>query len=99
MWSQPTPSDSLDFTNDHTTAWQKLNLLSHPNATLAPQGRQESASGDNLNSLSRCSDILRMMIALHQLDLIFDAQFVIQDPVQSSKTMQAGCSKIFIIKT
>ena len=33
-------------TNDLTIGWQKLNLLSHPNATLAPQAR---ASGENLN--------------------------------------------------
>ena len=26
--------------NDLTIGWQKLNLLSHPNATLAPQARQ-----------------------------------------------------------
>ena len=28
--------------------WQNLNLLSHPNATLAPQARQARASGENL---------------------------------------------------
>ena len=28
---------------------QKLNPLSHPNATLAPQTRQVRASGENLN--------------------------------------------------
>ena len=32
--------------NDLTIGWQKLNPLSHPNATLAPQAR---ASGENLN--------------------------------------------------
>ena len=32
--------------NDLTTGWQKLNLLSHPIATLAPQVRQ---SGEILN--------------------------------------------------
>ena len=36
-------------TNDHTIGWQKLNPLSHPNATLAPQARQARASGENLN--------------------------------------------------
>ena len=36
-------------TNDHTIGWQKLNLLSHPNATLALQARQARASGENLN--------------------------------------------------
>ena len=34
------------FTNDLTIGWQNLNLLSHPNTTLAPQAR---ASGENLN--------------------------------------------------
>ena len=29
--------------------WQNLNLLSPPNATLAPQARQARASGENLN--------------------------------------------------
>ena len=36
-------------TNDLTIGWQKLNPLSHPNATLALQVRQERASGENLN--------------------------------------------------
>ena len=36
-------------TNDLTIGWQKLNLLSHPNATLAPQAREAKASGENLN--------------------------------------------------
>ena len=38
--------------NDLTKGWQNLNLLSHHNATLAPQAkqaRQASASGENLN--------------------------------------------------
>ena len=35
--------------NDLTIGWQGLNLLSHPNATLAPQARQARASGENLN--------------------------------------------------
>ena len=36
--------------NDLTLGWQNLNLLSHPNATLAPQARQVRASiGKNLN--------------------------------------------------
>ena len=34
--------------NDLTIGWQKLNLLSCPNTTLAPQAR---ASGENLNYL------------------------------------------------
>ena len=58
--------------------WQKLNPLSHPNVTLAPQARQARAnenlnyatlapqarpSGEILNySLSRSSDILSMII-------------------------------------
>ena len=29
--------------------WQKLNPLSHPNTTLAPQARQARDSGENLN--------------------------------------------------
>ena len=36
-------------TNDLTIGWQKLNLLSHSNATLVPQARQARASGENLN--------------------------------------------------
>ena len=32
--------------NDLTLGWRHLNLLSHPNATLAPQTR---ASGENFN--------------------------------------------------
>ena len=35
--------------NDLTMGWQNLYLLSHPNATLAPQARQAWASGENLN--------------------------------------------------
>ena len=35
--------------NDLTIGWQKLNLLSHPNATLVPQARQARASGENMN--------------------------------------------------
>ena len=35
--------------NDLTVGWQKLNPLSHPNATLAPQAR---ASGENLNYMT-----------------------------------------------
>ena len=35
--------------NDHTIGWQKLNLLIHTNAILAPQARQAMASGENLN--------------------------------------------------
>ena len=33
------------YINDHTVGWQKLNLLSHPNAA---QTRQARASGENL---------------------------------------------------
>ena len=61
--------------------WQDLNLLRHPNATLAPQAR---ASGENLNNvtlvrqarpsgeilnylLSRKSDILNMIIGVECL--------------------------------
>ena len=32
--------------------WQKLNLLSHPNATLAPHARQARVSGENLNYMT-----------------------------------------------
>ena len=35
--------------NDLTIGWQNLNLLSHPNATLAPQARQARASDENWN--------------------------------------------------
>ena len=35
--------------NDLTIGKQKLNPLSHPNATLVPQKRQARASGQNLN--------------------------------------------------
>ena len=40
---------SSDQTNDYTIGWQNSKLLSHPNATLAPQARQARASGENLN--------------------------------------------------
>ena len=36
-------------TNDLTIGWQNVNLLSHPNATLALQARQLRASVENLN--------------------------------------------------
>ena len=39
-------------TNDPTIGWQKLNLLSHSNATLVPQARQARASGENLNYMT-----------------------------------------------
>ena len=35
--------------NDHTIGWHNLNLVSHPNTTLAPQAKQARASGENLN--------------------------------------------------
>ena len=35
--------------NDLTIGWRHLNLLSHPDATLAPQAR---ASGENLNYMT-----------------------------------------------
>ena len=35
--------------NDLTIGFQNLNLLSHPNTTLAPQARQVRASGEILN--------------------------------------------------
>ena len=46
--------ENSDTFNDLTIGWQNLNLLSHPNATLAPQAR---ASSDNLNyvTLQSCS--------------------------------------------
>ena len=37
------------FINDLTIGWQNLNLLSHPNATLAPQASQARANGEILN--------------------------------------------------
>ena len=40
------------LTNDLTIGWQNLNLLSHTNATLAPQARQAKASGENLNYMT-----------------------------------------------
>ena len=40
---------SLTWTNDLTIGWQKINLLSHPNATIAPHSRQARASGEILN--------------------------------------------------
>ena len=45
--------------NDLTIGWQNLNLLSQPNATLAPQARQSMPSGEFFNYLlSRLFDIL-----------------------------------------
>ena len=41
-----------DQLNDLTIGWQKLNLLSQPNATLAPQARQARANGENLNYMT-----------------------------------------------
>ena len=41
-----------DRLNDLTIGWQNLNPLSQLNATLAPQGRQARASGENLNFLT-----------------------------------------------
>ena len=38
--------------NDLTIGWQNLNMLSHSNATLAPQARQARASGENLNYMT-----------------------------------------------
>ena len=38
-----------DSNNDLTKGCQNLNLLSHPTATLAPQAKQVTASGENLN--------------------------------------------------
>ena len=38
--------------NDLTIGCQKLNLLSQPNATLAPQARQARASGENFNYMT-----------------------------------------------
>ena len=62
--------------NDPTIGWQNSNLLSHPNATLAPQAKQARVSSENLNYLtlapqarsifnyllSHYSDILNMII-------------------------------------
>ena len=60
MEPQPSPcSDSASIRllvavysapgNDLTTGWKNFKLLSHLNATLAPQARQAQASGENLN--------------------------------------------------
>ena len=38
--------------NDLTIGWQKLNQLSHPNATIASQARQARPSGENLNYMT-----------------------------------------------
>ena len=38
--------------NDLPIGWQNLNLLSHPNATLAPLARQARASGENLSYMT-----------------------------------------------
>ena len=38
--------------NDLIMGWQNFNLLSHPNATIAPQARQARASGENLNYMT-----------------------------------------------
>ena len=46
----------LSFFNDHTVGWQKSNLLSHPNATLAPQARQARASGENFNYVTPATE-------------------------------------------
>ena len=57
---RPCPNDVLHLmvkiylsvrANDHTIGWQNLDPLSHPNTTLAPQTRQERASGENLNNV------------------------------------------------
>ena len=42
-------SSTHNSINDLTIGWQNSNLLSHPNATLAPLARQARASGENLN--------------------------------------------------
>ena len=47
--------------NDLTVGWQKLNPLSHPNATLASQIRQAAASGENLNYVTLASQV-RLMV-------------------------------------
>ena len=41
--------------NDLTIGWQKLNLLSHPNATPAPQAREAKTSVGNLNYVTLVS--------------------------------------------
>ena len=42
-----------EHSNDHIyVVWQKFNLLCLPHATLAPQARQASASGENLNYMT-----------------------------------------------
>ena len=37
--------------NDLTIGWQNINLLGHPNATLAPQAKQARISSEILNYL------------------------------------------------
>ena len=52
-----------------TIGWQKLNLLSHPNATLAQQARQARASGEFLNYVTlapkarQSSEILNYLLS------------------------------------
>ena len=43
----------LLLSNNLTIGWQKLNPLSQPNATLAPQTWQARASGENLNYVTQ----------------------------------------------
>ena len=45
-------SSDLVSSNELTIGWQKLNPLSHPNATLAPQARQARASGEKFERLT-----------------------------------------------
>ena len=46
------PGKTSSESNDHDIGWQKLYLLSHPNATLAPQARQARARGESLNNVT-----------------------------------------------
>ena len=48
-WCGEASKHQLRISNDLTIGWQNLNLLSHPNTTLAPQARQARPSGKNLN--------------------------------------------------
>ena len=40
---------ACDLHNDHIIGWQKINPLSHPDATLAPQAMKEGPVVKNLN--------------------------------------------------
>ena len=64
-WGCSVVGDIYSMILDLTIGWQNLNLLSQPNATLAPQIRQARPSGEISNYLlSRKSDILIISLPL-----------------------------------